>query len=163
MQFNSGNYFPKQKRKSQEKLVPKLTLGPFLTLSVRNGPSLQSFLFQAYIKAELNKTTPYIYEKWLKRFIKTRNVNLELIIRCENYFLMILDFIFEHIPVLKQLPHFCSCHVFETYPGFETITRIHINVNFPAFTHLRNKTVLEMGQVLDFELMSPELCNFVQK
>ena len=29
---------------------------------------------------------------------------------------------------------------FRTYPGFETITRIHINVNFQAFTHLRNKT-----------------------
>ena len=25
------------------------TLGPFLTLSVRNGPNLQSYLFQAYI------------------------------------------------------------------------------------------------------------------
>ena len=33
-----------------------------------------------------------------------------------------------------------SCRVFITYPGFETITRIHINVNFLAFTHLRNKT-----------------------
>ena len=33
----------------QGKLVPKLTLGPFLTLSVRNGPNLQSYLFQAYI------------------------------------------------------------------------------------------------------------------
>ena len=31
------------------KLVPKLTLGPFLTLSVRNGPNLQSYLFQEYI------------------------------------------------------------------------------------------------------------------
>ena len=30
-------------------LVPKLTLGPFLTLSVRNGPNLQSYLFQEYI------------------------------------------------------------------------------------------------------------------
>ena len=30
-------------------LVPKLTLGPFLTLSVRNGPNLQSYLFQKYI------------------------------------------------------------------------------------------------------------------
>ena len=27
-----------------------------------------------------------------------------------------------------------------TYPDFETITAIHINVNFQAFTHLRNKT-----------------------
>ena len=26
-------------------LVPKLTLGPFLTLSVKNGPNLQSFLY----------------------------------------------------------------------------------------------------------------------
>ena len=29
-------------------LVPKLTLGPLLTLSVRNGPNLQSYLFQEY-------------------------------------------------------------------------------------------------------------------
>ena len=35
--------------KIQEKLVPKLTLGPFLKLSVRNGPNLQSYLFQVYI------------------------------------------------------------------------------------------------------------------
>ena len=34
---------------SQGMLVPKLTLGPFLTLSVRNGPNLQSYLFQEYI------------------------------------------------------------------------------------------------------------------
>ena len=33
----------------QGKLVLKLTLGPFLTLSVRSGPNLQSYLFQAYI------------------------------------------------------------------------------------------------------------------
>ena len=43
---------------------------------------------------------------------------------------MILVFIFEHIPILKQLPDFSSCRVFGTYPGFETITRIYINVNF---------------------------------
>ena len=30
-------------------LVPKLTLGPFLSLTVRNGPNLQSYLFQEYI------------------------------------------------------------------------------------------------------------------
>ena len=53
---------------------------------------------------------------------------------------MILDFIFERIPFLKQLPDFSSCHVFGTYPGFETITGIQINVNFQAFRHLRNKT-----------------------
>ena len=53
---------------------------------------------------------------------------------------MILDFIFEHIPILKHLPDFSSCRVFGTYPGFETINGIHINVNFQAFTHLRNKT-----------------------
>ena len=51
-----------------------------------------------------------------------------------------LDFIFEHIPILKQLPYFSSSRVFGTNPGFETITRIHINVNFQTFTHLRNKT-----------------------
>ena len=55
-------------------------------------------------------------------------------------FLMIPVFIFEHIPTLKPLPHFSSCRVFETYPDFETITRIHINVNFQDFTHFRHKT-----------------------
>ena len=55
---------------------------------------------------------------------------------------MILDFIFEHITILEQLPDFSSCRVFRTYPGFETITDIRINVNFQAFTHLRNKTRL---------------------
>ena len=53
---------------------------------------------------------------------------------------MILAFIFEHIPILKQLPHFITCRVFEKYPRVETITRIHINVNIKAFAHLRNKT-----------------------
>ena len=51
---------------------------------------------------------------------------------------MILVFIFENIPILKQLPHFISCRVFGTYSGFETINRIHINVNFQAFQHLSN-------------------------
>ena len=35
--------------KFQGTLVPKLTLGPFLTLIVRNGPNMQSYLFQPYI------------------------------------------------------------------------------------------------------------------
>ena len=39
----------------------------------------------------------------------------------------------EHILVLRQLPEFSSCRVFGTYPGFETITGIHINVNFQVF------------------------------
>ena len=60
-------------------------------------------------------------------------------IRCDNYFLLILDFIFEHIPILKQLPHYSSCRVFGTYPVFETNTRIHIHVNFQTFSHIRNK------------------------
>ena len=42
--------------------------------------------------------------------------------------------IFEHILNLNH------CRVFGTYPGFETITRIHIYVNFQAFTHLCHKT-----------------------
>ena len=57
-----------------------------------------------------------------------------------NKFLTILVLIFEYITILKQLPHFSSCRVFGTYPGFETITRIHINVKFQAFAHLRIKT-----------------------
>ena len=41
---------------------------------------------------------------------------------------------------LNIVPDLSSCRDFGTYPGFETITGIHINVNFQAFTHLRNKT-----------------------
>jgi len=33
----------------------------------------------------------------------------------------------------RNSKNFCS------YPGFETITRIHINVNFQVFAHFRNK------------------------
>ena len=40
---------------------------------------------------------------------------------------------------MKQLPDFSSCLVFGTYPGFEIITGIYINVNFQEFPHLRNK------------------------
>ena len=49
-----------------------------------------------------------------------------------------LVLIFEYIPILKQLPHFSSFRFIGTYLGFETITRFQINVNFQAFTHLRN-------------------------
>ena len=51
---------------------------------------------------------------------------------------MLLVFIFEHIPILKQLPHFSSCRVFRTYPDFET-----------------KQDSLIMGQVLVLELVSP--------
>ena len=99
-------------------------------------PICKEFFFQSIyislnpIRVEL-KYTIYLW-KWLKLHIEKINVNFKLIIRCENKFLMILDFIFERIPFLKQLPDFSSCHVFGTYPGFETITGIHnhINVNF---------------------------------
>ena len=54
---------------------------------------------------------------------------------------MILVFILEYISILKQLPHFSSFLVFGTYPKFETITRVHVNVNFQAFNQLRNKPI----------------------
>ena len=40
-----------------------------------------------------------------------------------------------YTPILKQLPDFSSCRVFETYPGFETINGIHINANFQDMLH----------------------------
>ena len=68
-------------------LVSKLALGPFLTLSVRNGPNLQSYLFQEYIslnpRREEQNYTIYL-KKWLKLYVETINVNFKLIIRCEN-------------------------------------------------------------------------------
>ena len=40
----------------QGKLVPKLTIGTFLTPSVRNVQNLQSYLFQAYISLNPSRT-----------------------------------------------------------------------------------------------------------
>ena len=60
--------------------------------------------------------------------------------------MMKLGLIFEYI--LKQLQHFSSCLVFGTYPGFETITRIHINVNFQTFTHFSQKIRFLSGKIL---------------
>ena len=58
-------FFPNDDTQMQGILVPKLTLGPFLT---RNGPNLQSYLFQEYIslnprRVEQNYTT-YLLKKW---------------------------------------------------------------------------------------------------
>ena len=58
----------------------------------------------------------------------------------DNYWISAHFAFSEHILVLRLLPDFSSCRVFGTYPGFETITGIHINVNFQVFSHLRNKT-----------------------
>ena len=68
-------------------------------------------------------------------YIETINVNFKLKVRCENYFKMILDFIFERILILKQLPDFSSCRVFGTYPGFETILE---NISMLIFRHLHS-------------------------
>ena len=43
-------------------LVPELTLGPFLTLSVRKGPNLQSYLFQAYISLNPSRVFQFVLE-----------------------------------------------------------------------------------------------------
>jgi len=40
----------------QGKLVPKLTLGPFLTLSFRNGPNLQAHISLNSSQVEQNYT-----------------------------------------------------------------------------------------------------------
>ena len=42
--------------------------------------------------------------------------------------------------ILKQLPDFSSCPIFETYPGFKKINVIHINVNFQVCMHLRQNS-----------------------
>ena len=63
---------------------------------------------------------------WKKSQPKNNKV-LELVV-------MILGFIFEHVSILKQLPHFSSFRVFKIYPGFVAINRIRFNVNFQAFT-----------------------------
>ena len=98
-------------------LVPKQTLGPFLTLltlSVRNGPNRQSYLFQENIslnprRVEQNYTI-VLLKKWLKIYVETINVNFKQIIRCENCYLMILHFIFG------------------TYPYFETINGFQVQL-----------------------------------
>ena len=50
--------------------------------------------------------------------------------------------IFEHIHIL--INYRISCRFFETYPGSETIARIHINVNFQAFTNIKKQDFLIM-------------------
>ena len=87
--------------------------------------NLQRYLFQAYTSlkpSRVKQNHTLYYQKWLKLIIEIRSVNFKLIIMYANQFLIILVFIFEHIPILKQLPHFSSCRVFGTYNGFETIT-----------------------------------------
>ena len=54
----------------QGKLVPKLTIGPFLTLTVRNGPNLQSYLFQAYRSSNSSRVKQN-YTIHLKEMAKT--------------------------------------------------------------------------------------------
>jgi len=68
---------------------------------------------------------------------------------------MILDFIFKRIPILKQLPDFSSCHVFGTYPGFETITGNHINFNFCAqrfFDKVKYKKIENKNKLFFYNL-----------
>ena len=58
-------------------LVPKITLGLFLTLSIRDGPNLESYLFQLYIfnatmfqiQDMFKNGKPDIVLKTVKRFI----------------------------------------------------------------------------------------------
>jgi len=52
---------------------------------------------------------------------------------------MILDFIFEHIPIFNILAHVVFLEQILVLT-VETITQIHINVNFQTFTHLRSET-----------------------
>ena len=60
--------------------------------------------------------------KYLQYYVFDKLIQTEEKIRSIYLFLMILDFIFKHIPILKQLPDFSSCCAFGTNPGFETIT-----------------------------------------
>ena len=56
-------------------LVPKIPLGLFLTLSIRNGPNLESYLLQLYIftmfqiQDMFKNGKPDIVLKTVKRFI----------------------------------------------------------------------------------------------
>ena len=53
----------------QETLVPKLTLGTFLTLGVRNGQNLQSYLFQAYLSLNPSRVKQN-YTKLIEKMAK---------------------------------------------------------------------------------------------
>ena len=82
--------------KLQGILVSKLTLGPFLTLSIRNGPNLQSYLFQEYISLNF-MTLIFIFEH---------------ITIFETFFRISAHVTFsEHILVLRQLPEFISMSI----------------------------------------------------
>ena len=117
-------------------LNPKLTLGPFLTrVYIFKSQTSRTKLLQIFIK---------------KLYFETINVNFKLIIRCENCFLIILDFILEHIPILEQLPDFSSYCVFRIYPGFKTIIGIHINVNYETKQDFLNINKIENKNKLFF-------------
>ena len=100
----------------QWKLVPKLTLGPFLTLSFQNGPNLQSYLFQAYISLNSSKVQQN-YTMHLLKMAKTNYWNKKCQLQTNNklWELVFDDIGFhfrtypahvmfsEHILVLRQL------------------------------------------------------------
>ena len=63
-------------------LVPQLTLGPFITLSVRHGPNLQSYLIQEYIflnPRPVEQNCTIYLKKMAKLCIETINVNFKQI------------------------------------------------------------------------------------
>jgi len=61
-------------QKIQGKLVPKLTLGPFLALCFRNGPNLQSYLFQAFLSLNPSRVEQN-YAILLLKMAKTNYLN----------------------------------------------------------------------------------------
>ena len=65
--------------------------------------------------------------KYLQYYVFDKLIQTEEKIRSIYLFLMILDFIFKHIPILKQLPDFST----KKYNfSFETITHIQYISNF---------------------------------
>ena len=52
-------------------LVSKRTLGPFLTVSVKNGPNLQRYLFQEYISLNPRRVEQN-YTIFLSKMAKTK-------------------------------------------------------------------------------------------
>jgi len=95
----------------QVDLVPKLTL----TLSVRNGPNLQSYLFQAYISLKLFRVEQNC-TIWLQKMTKIIHCTKKCQPKTKN---QLWELIFND-----------SWTRFGTYPDFETITTFQLMSRF---------------------------------
>ena len=121
-------YFYRFPNPIQVDLVPKLTLGPFLTLNVRNGHKLKDCVFR--IPAHIENKNLYCKTKTNILLSTTRTTIHNLNIFSEIKIIKGVLFILKPLTVFKTNPGFPfsniilnlnHCRVFETKPAFITI------------------------------------------